>query len=178
MCWCGKKMSHTLSLSRKTAEMTCSNKIFDLFTEWKVSKYGAFSGPYFPAFWLNTKRYFVSLRIQSKCRKIRTRKNSVFGHISHSGYSWILQQRLQLISILVISNLSHSFVNITCSNTFGKLLLWRSILVSGCLIMHKTTTELQLLIVKTLWICFWIYQVHIWKQKKQVNDSTVEEDTA
>ena len=34
--------------------MTCSNKIFDLFTEWKVSKYGAFSSPYFPAFGLNT----------------------------------------------------------------------------------------------------------------------------
>ena len=27
---------------------------------------------------------FVSLRIQSECGKIRTRKNSVFGHISHS----------------------------------------------------------------------------------------------
>ena len=43
-----------------------------------------FSGPYFPAFGLNTKRYFVSLRIQSECGKIRTRKNSVFRHFSHS----------------------------------------------------------------------------------------------
>ena len=34
----------------------------------------SFSGPYFPAFGLNTERYGVSLRIQSKCRKIRTRK--------------------------------------------------------------------------------------------------------
>ena len=106
----------------------------------KVSKYGVFSGPYFPAFglnmdqkklriwtlltqcdfkkmsircsylsvfsqnvgkyepektlyldtfnavWLkeNVHKIFVSLRIQSKCWKIRTRKNSVFGHISHS----------------------------------------------------------------------------------------------
>ena len=33
-----------------------------------------FSGPYFPAFGLNTERYEVSLRIQSECRKIRTRK--------------------------------------------------------------------------------------------------------
>ena len=32
-----------------------------------------FSGPYFPTFRLNTERYSVSLRIQSKCRKIRTR---------------------------------------------------------------------------------------------------------
>ena len=28
-------------------------------TAWKVSKYGVYSGPYFPAFGLNTERYFV-----------------------------------------------------------------------------------------------------------------------
>ena len=43
-----------------------------------------FHCPYFPAFGLDTKRYFVSLRIQPECRKIRTRKNSVFEHIWHS----------------------------------------------------------------------------------------------
>ena len=53
-------------------------------TAWKVSKYGVFSDPYFPAFGLNTERCFASLRIHSKCMKIRTRKNSVFGHISQS----------------------------------------------------------------------------------------------
>ena len=44
-----------------------------LFFAWKVSKYGFFSGPYFPAFGLN-----------NECGKIRTRKNSVFGHVSRS----------------------------------------------------------------------------------------------
>ena len=34
----------------------------------------SFSGPHFPAFRLNTKRYSASLRIQSECGKIRTRK--------------------------------------------------------------------------------------------------------
>ena len=34
----------------------------------------SFSGPYFPAFGLNTGSYFVSLRIQSECEKTRTRK--------------------------------------------------------------------------------------------------------
>ena len=34
----------------------------------------SFSGPYFPAFGLNTDIYSVNLRIQSKCGKIRTRK--------------------------------------------------------------------------------------------------------
>ena len=54
-------------------------------TTWKVSKYGVFSGQYLPACGLNTKRYFLSLRIQSECGKIRTSKNSIFGHISRSG---------------------------------------------------------------------------------------------
>ena len=34
----------------------------------------SFSGPYFPSFGLNTEKYGVSLRIQSECGKIRTRK--------------------------------------------------------------------------------------------------------
>ena len=33
----------------------------------------SYSSPYFPAFGLNTKRYSVSLRIQSECGEIRTR---------------------------------------------------------------------------------------------------------
>ena len=33
----------------------------------------SYSGPYFPTFGLNTERYFISLRIQSECGKIRTR---------------------------------------------------------------------------------------------------------
>ena len=53
-------------------------------TVWKVSKYGVYSGPYFPVFGLNTEIYRVNLLIQSEYRKIRTRKNSAFGHFSHS----------------------------------------------------------------------------------------------
>ena len=34
----------------------------------------SFSGPYFPAFGLNTESYEVSLCIQSECDKIRTRE--------------------------------------------------------------------------------------------------------
>ena len=33
----------------------------------------SYSFLYYPAFGLNTERYFMSLRIQSKCGKIRTR---------------------------------------------------------------------------------------------------------
>ena len=35
------------------------------FTVWKVSKYGVFSGPYFPVYGLNTERYGVSLSVFS-----------------------------------------------------------------------------------------------------------------
>ena len=55
-----------------------------LYTAWKVSKSGVISGPYFPVFELNTEIYSVNLRIQSEYRKIRIRKNSVFGHFSRS----------------------------------------------------------------------------------------------
>ena len=52
-------------------------------TAWKVSKYGVFSYfPYFPLLGLNTKIYAVNLWIQSEYRKIRTRENSVFAHLS------------------------------------------------------------------------------------------------
>ena len=47
-------------------------------------------------FWICTEyeeilpeRYSISLSIQSKCGKIRTRKNSEFGHFSCSGLSWL-----------------------------------------------------------------------------------------
>ena len=43
------------------------------FTAWKVSIFGNNSGSYFPSFGLNTERYSVSICIQFKCGKIRTR---------------------------------------------------------------------------------------------------------
>ena len=64
--------------------------LFNICTKWKVSKCRVYSGPYFPAFGLNTEICGVNLRIQSNCRKIRTRKYSVFGHCSCS-YTWWLQ---------------------------------------------------------------------------------------
>ena len=61
-------------------------KLTKTTTAWKVLKYGVFSGPYFSVFGLNTEIYRVNLRIQFKYRKIRTRKNSVFGHFSCGDY--------------------------------------------------------------------------------------------
>ena len=44
----------------------------------------SFCDPYFSTFGVNTETYGVSLRIQSECGKIRTGKNSVFGHFSRT----------------------------------------------------------------------------------------------
>ena len=53
------------------------------YTVWKVSKYGVFSGPYFPILGPEKIPYLgVSLRVQSEYGKIQTRKN--FGHFSCS----------------------------------------------------------------------------------------------
>ena len=64
---------------------TSTKRISLLFTALKISKYGVISSPYFPVFGLNTEIYEVNLSIPSKCRNIRTRNNSVFGHILRSG---------------------------------------------------------------------------------------------
>ena len=66
----------------------------------KCPKYGDFSGPYFLAFGLNTERYFVCLRIQSECGKIRTRKNSIFGQISNSD-SWDIMRYIPFLLLVI-----------------------------------------------------------------------------
>ena len=43
--------------SNKNMTYDLGNYWFDLITAWKVSKYGVFSGPYFPVFGLNTEKY-------------------------------------------------------------------------------------------------------------------------
>ena len=80
-------------------------------TAWKVSKYGVISGPYFPVFGLNTQIYEVNLIIQSKYRKIRTRNNSAFGHISRS--ECIKQQRNPelLLQVLLMWMNNIKFIN-------------------------------------------------------------------
>ena len=58
----------------KSSRQMLLHKTWKTSTAWRVSKYGVFSGPYFPA----------SLRIQSECGKIWTRKNFVFWHFWRS----------------------------------------------------------------------------------------------
>ena len=64
----------------------------------------SFSGPYFPAFGLNTERYSVSFRTQSECDKIRTRKTlntDTFHAVSVARK--ILEVRLKSVTSRIIS---------------------------------------------------------------------------
>ena len=99
-------------------------------TAWKVAKYGVFSGPYFPAFELNTERYEVSLLIQSECGKIRTRKYSVFGYFSHSVFccmkAWInIFLVLQILIVIIQTKIFPADVYLyllkICAKFLGKL---------------------------------------------------------
>ena len=58
--------------------------IWVITTAWKKSKYGDFSGPYFPVFGLNTEIYLVNLRIQPVYRKQGPEENSIFAHFLRS----------------------------------------------------------------------------------------------
>ena len=62
-----------------------------------MPKYGVVSGPYFPVFGLNSERYEVSLRIQSKCGKIPIRNNSVFGQFSRSVHLGVVDQGVVIV---------------------------------------------------------------------------------
>ena len=61
------------------------HEVLSLNTVRTLSKYGVFSGPYFPDLGVNTEIYVVNLRLQSEYGKIRTRKSTVFGHFLRSG---------------------------------------------------------------------------------------------
>ena len=49
---------------------TCAQHYMKIFCIW------SFSGPYFPAFGLNTENYYENVRIQSKYGKIQTAKST------------------------------------------------------------------------------------------------------
>ena len=59
-------MPHLVKLGRDSM----SNKGLHSVKSVRIRSY---SGPYFPVFGLSKERYGVSLRIQSECRKMRTR---------------------------------------------------------------------------------------------------------
>ena len=92
----------------------------------------SFSDPYFPTFGMNTKRYGVSLHIQSECGKIRTRKTpylEAFHAVRNKPMS-IFQKVLALYvsNVFVGACRSQIFFKIVFRKNFaiftGKQLFW------------------------------------------------------
>ena len=73
----------------------------------------SFSGPYFAAFRLNKERYQVSLRIQSECGKIRTRKTpntDAFYAVLFQGLLPLNQYAFYLIQTFTKTKLSSDII--------------------------------------------------------------------
>ena len=72
----------------------------------------SFSGPYFPTFGLNTKRYGVSLHIQYECGKLRTRKTPnadtfcVVRKVTMENQFWrtSILQNLEFVKFILVSD--------------------------------------------------------------------------
>ena len=75
----------------------------------------SYSGPYFPAFRLNTERYSVSLRIQSKYGKIRTRitpNTDAFYAVVSSNFKENLSAGRQHYAYQIFGKLSDVFFSV------------------------------------------------------------------
>ena len=67
----GKRGALSLMTFRKLIEFWISGVV--IYHCVKTARIRSYSGPHFPAFALNTERYFTSLRIQSECGEMWTR---------------------------------------------------------------------------------------------------------
>ena len=85
-------------------------KIWIAVTAWKLSKYGFFSGLYFPTLYSNW---------------IRTRKNSESGHFSRSEFKcvWISEWKLQCFNKVTAQKMKFSI-----KDFFRKLRTWSHLL--------------------------------------------------
>ena len=115
-------------------------------TAWKVPKYRVFSAPYFPVFGLNTETYSVNRRIQSEYRKIRTKKNSVFGYFSRSVHIKNLKKaQLQVLQSVRqwVLNIKHYLVTFTEKILNGKFHIFCAVILVErdvrAIFFYKTT---------------------------------------
>ena len=97
---CGRTDQDPMIFCSKTRKWHCVKSV----------RIRSYSGPHFPTFGLNTERYSVSLRIQSKCRKMRTRitpKWTLFTQCEKEN------KRINYLPILrfIASNLSNLYAN-------------------------------------------------------------------
>ena len=135
-------------------------------TAWKVSKYRVFSDLYFPAFRLTTEVYGVNLYIQSKCWKIWTRKNSIFGYFlcrgkrfMHTVMDMIQYFRINTFTFIVLCA-QIQFKG--SSREIRRLLSNRLSNVSHKLETSNVKADLKKYIFKKIFVSLWLMQ-NMWK---------------
>ena len=79
----------------------------------------SFSGPYFPAFGMNTEKYGVSLSIQSKCGEIRTRKPDTFHTVINT---LIYTTKFDFFSLLLKMKIKACFL-LQCTSVYFNLII-------------------------------------------------------
>ena len=126
-------------------------------TAWKVSKYGVISGPYFPAFGLATERYQVYLCIQSKCGKIRTRNNSVFGISSRSGSCVLIRNGHHVILRMFVRHIAFVI------SKGGEPVSWNYVSIRNIYTWFFACLFVILFFLKSLFLLFCVPLVKFWK---------------
>ena len=79
----------------------------------------SFSGPYFPTFGMNRKKYGVSLSIQSKCGKIRIRKQDTFHTVINT---LIYAARFDFFNLLLKMKIKACFL-LQCTSVYSNLII-------------------------------------------------------
>ena len=148
-CWFGKKTKKIIVLLLHSSWFNCTKVkrlVSTTDTAQKVSKYGVFSGPYFPALGLNMDRYEASLRIQSESGKTRTRKSYVLGHFSNSvcsrQISWFPMLFKSMLFFLLFLQLIRNRKNWLKTTIFCKKIDFFSKLIRHNFIFHCNWTFL------------------------------------
>ena len=111
-CWQIHDRSFGQSINAKIVVSTMPKKdLMILLTAWKVSKYGFFSGPHFPAFGLNTERYGVCTTFEKLSLQIRTRINHVIKNkLPYCNLQIVFQIKCRLIHFLAFKDKIPAFL--------------------------------------------------------------------
>ena len=119
---------------------------------WKVSKYGVFSGPYFPAFGLNTERYGISPYSVRMRENTDQKKRRIFGHLTHC-----VAQLFNELRLKCYSNLSEVYFVYLCSFLrLGLLIRWSIFIIIFIFIAINHMISLKL---PHLFICTFLTKV-------------------
>ena len=112
------------------------------YTAWKVSKCEFFSGPYFPAFGLNTKRHGVS-PYSVQMRENTEQKNSVFRHFLRSDTKRLMIIKVYLITYWYFCSLFGKFIELPTKEFVSKAVKVLQVYFYWSYYKHTCTKDLR-----------------------------------